>query len=276
MSDEVQTATQEEGQTPQTTNDSGEEGYQETANHGNVQNEGNPSETNDNQDDSRPPWLPQKFETPEQLAQSYKQLEGKFHTRSEDFRNSIIEEMATEANKDVPAPGDYAINLEKPDGIDFDVSEDDPMVGWFREKAHDLGLSQKEFDGFLNEYMVMDSQRGPDWNVEVKELGEHGERRLDRVDTWASANLSEGSYEKFSNIRADAATVKLFEELMELNGQPKFNMTTETQFQEQLNLDDLKAMQADPKYWRDKDPAFINKVQQGFSQYSRRKEKGAM
>jgi len=75
MSDEVQTATQEEGQTPQGTKDSGEEGYQEATNYGIVQNEGNPSETNDNQADSRPDWLPQKFETPEQLAHSYKELE---------------------------------------------------------------------------------------------------------------------------------------------------------------------------------------------------------
>jgi hypothetical protein len=30
-------------------------------------------------------------------------------------------------------------------------------------------------------------------------------------------------------------------------------------------------MQNDPKYWKDKDPAFIAKVRQGFAQYSRNK-----
>jgi len=272
MSDEVQTATQEEGQTPQTTRDSGEEGYQNDtpANYGNVSAQGNPSETNDNEADSRPPWLPQKFETPEQLAHSYKELEGKFHTRKEEFRNSVIEEMKGEADKDVPtSPGDYDVNVNVPEGMEWNVDESDPMLGWFREKAHNYGLNQKEFDSLVNEYISMDNTRGPDWNEEAEALGEHADRRLERVDTWASTNLSEEAYGKFANIRADAGTVKLFEELMELNGQPRFNMTSDTAFQETLSKDDLKAMQADPKYWRDKDPAFINKVQQGFAQFTK-------
>lgn len=269
MSDEVSTETQE-GQTPQTTTsrDSGEEGYQNDS----METQSSATETNSEQVDSRPNWLPQKFETPEQLAVSYGELEKSLHTRKEEFRNAIIEEMKGEANKDVPtAPGDYEVNVQVPEGMEWQVDESDPMLGWFREKAHNYGLNQEEFDALVNEYVAMDNTKGPDWNEEVKELGEHGERRLERVDTWASANLSEDAYNKFANLRADAATVKLFEELMELNGQPKFNMTSETAFQETLSLDDLKAMQADPKYWRDKDPAFISKVQQGFAQYSQRK-----
>ena len=58
---------------------------------------------------------------------------------------------------------------------------------------------------------------------------------------------------------------------MELNGQPQFNMTSDNAFQEVLDLNDLKAMQNDPKYWRDKDPSFVNKVQVAFEQYSKRK-----
>jgi len=270
MSDEV--SNQEEGQTQETTNrDSGEEGYQSQPD--SQGNETNTQEANSQEAVERPDWLPQKFETPEQLANSYNELQKAFHTRKEDFRNSILEEMQGEANKDVPtSPADYEINVKVPDGMEWQSDESDPMLGWFREKAHSYGLNQEEFDGLVNEFVAMDNTRGPDWNEESQALGEHAERRLERVDTWASSNLSEEAYNKFANIRADAATVKLFEELMELNGQPKFNMTSETSFQEVLNLDDLKAMQNDPKYWRDKDPAFVNKVQMAFEQYSRRKE----
>lgn len=268
MSDEV--SNQEEGQTPQTTNrDSGEEGYQSQPD--TQGNETNTQEADSQEAVAKPAWLPEKFETPEQLAHSYKEMEGKLHTRREDFRNSILEELGQEASSDVPAPGDYALNINSPEGTEVSVADDDPMVGWFREKAHDFGLSQEDFDSTINEYFQMDQARGPDWNQEVQELGEHGERRLERVDTWASANLSEEAYNKFSNIRADAATVKLFEELMELNGQPQFNMTSDNAFQEVLDLNDLKAMQNDPKYWRDKDPSFVNKVQVAFEQYSKRK-----
>ena len=56
---------------------------------------------------------------------------------------------------------------------------------------------------------------------------------------------------------------------MELNGQPRFAMTTETQFQERVTREDLMQMQQDPKYWKDKDPVFISKVRAGFEQLSR-------
>jgi hypothetical protein len=47
-------------------------------------------------------------------------------------------------------------------------------------------------------------------------------------------------------------------------------MVSETEFQEVLSLDELRSMQNDPKYWKEKDPAFIAKVRAGFDQYSRR------
>ena len=70
-------------------------------------------------------------------------------------------------------------------------------------------------------------------------------------------SLSEEGYNVFANIPASAGMVQLFEELMELNGQPQFNMISETEFQETLSLDELRAMQNDPKYWKEKDPSYI-------------------
>ena len=264
MSDEGQTVSEK---------DSGEEGYQtepnpttNAENQSVSENEETTTETVEKFD-----WLPEKFKTPEQLVQSYKSLESKFHTRKEDFKKNIMEEMASEANKDVPAPGDYEINIEAPEGMEFNIDENDPVLGWFRNTAHDLGLNQKEFEGYVKEFIAMDNARGPDWNEEVTKLGEHAERRLERVDTWANSHLSEESYNKFANMRADAQTVQLFEELMELNGQPKFNMQTSDSFQEKLSREDLQSMQQDPKYWKDKDPAFIAKVRQGFKQFTNSK-----
>jgi hypothetical protein len=48
-------------------------------------------------------------------------------------------------------------------------------------------------------------------------------------------------------------------------------MTSETQFQERVSREDLMSMQNDPRYWKDKDPAFIAKVRAGFNQYARNK-----
>jgi hypothetical protein len=116
----------------------------------------------------------------------------------------------------------------------------------------------------------MDAMRGPDWNVESENLGEYAEKRLERVDGWANKNLSEEAYNVFANVPASAGMVQLFEELMELNGQPQFNMVSESEFQEQISIDDLRTMQNDPRYWKERDPAFIARVRAGFDQHARR------
>lgn len=229
------------------------------------------SEQPQEQTQDRPDWLPSKFDRPEELANSYSELERAFYSRKEDLRNQIVAELNEQATSEAPiSPADYEINIDAPEGMEYQVSDDDPLLNWFRSTAHSYGLSQDEFNGLMNEYVQMDATRGPDWNVEAEQLGEYAEKRLERVDGWATANLSEKAYNVFANVPASAGMVELFEELMELNGQPQFNMVSESEFQEQLSIDDLRAMQQDPKYWKEKDPAFINRVRQGFEQYSRR------
>ena len=217
-------------------------------------------------------WLPEKFERPEELANSYKELERKFYQRKDELREQIVSELNDEAVSAAPiSPGDYEIEFTPPEGLEYTIANDDPMLDWFRSKAHNYGLSQQEFNEVINEYAAMDTQRGPDWNVESQALGEYAEQRLERVDSWASKSLSEEAYSAFANVPASAHMVQLFEEVMELNGQPQFNMVSPTEFQERLSIDDLRSMQQDERYWKEKDPAFIAKVRAGFNQYSRQK-----
>ena len=210
---------------------------------------------------SRPEWLPEKFKSEEDFAKSYEHLERRLHERSDNFKQEIMEELQSEAAADVPvSPADYQVLLETEEGEPFEVVEDD-MLEWWKHTAHSLGLNQQQFNGILAEYSQMDMMRGPDWNEESEKLGEYSEQRMQRIDAWAGANLSEGSYEVFANLPASAGMVQFFEELMENNGQPRFNMVSDTQFQEHVTQDDLKSAMADPAYWRDRDPAHIAKVQ---------------
>ncbi len=218
----------------------------------------------------RPEWLPEKFERPEELANSYQELERAFYTRKEELRNQIVGELNEEATSNAPiSPADYELQFEAPEGLEYSVANDDPMLDWFRETAHNYGLSQDEFNGLMNEYIQIDAQRGPDWNTESEALGEYAEKRLERVDGWAHNNLSEQAYSVFANVPASSGMVQLFEELMELNGQPQFNMTSDTEFQERISREDLMSMQNDPRYWKEKDQAFISKVRAGFAQLAR-------
>ena len=66
----------------------------------------------------RPDWLPEKFKTPEDLANSYAELERGFYQRKDDLREQIIDEINQDAMQDAPAsPADYDVNFEAPEGM---------------------------------------------------------------------------------------------------------------------------------------------------------------
>ena len=221
----------------------------------------------------RPDWLPPKFETPEQLSTSYQELERKFHTRRDEIKQELVGEINEEVQADVPvSPGDYSVELEDEDGNAIEMNQDDPALNWFRGKAHELGMTNEEFGDIVSEFTNIQSTSGPDWNEESQDLGEHADRRLERVDTWANSSLSEDAYKTFAAIPATASMVKAFEEIMQLNGQPKFNMTSSTEFQETVTKADLMSAQQDPKYWRNGgDPTYVAKVRAMAEQLARKR-----
>ena len=211
---------------------------------------------------TRPDWLPEKFNSEEDFAKSYKHLEQRLHSRSDKFKQEIMEELQSEVAGDIPeTPQDYVLSLVDESGESVEIDPEDNMLQWFQGVAHNLNLNQEQFNTIVSEYTQHNAMTGPDWNVESEKLGEHSERRHERVDAWASSHLSEEAYNVFSEIPASAGMVQFFEEVMELNGQPKFNMTSEATFQEDVTANDLKAAIADPKYWKERDPVHIAKVQ---------------
>ena len=53
----------------------------------------NPSDSGEEEAPSRPDWLPEKFETPEQLVTSYGELEKKFHSRRDDLKSEVTKQV---------------------------------------------------------------------------------------------------------------------------------------------------------------------------------------
>ena len=105
----------------------------------------------------RPDWLPEKFKTAEDMAKSYGELERGFYQRKEDLREQVIDEINQQAMSDAPASlliirSDFNARY----GMEYTVDDSDPLLGWFKGKAHEYGLSQDEFDGLINEYAQAD------------------------------------------------------------------------------------------------------------------------
>ena len=50
----------------------------------------------------RPAWLPEKFKSAEDMANSYSQLEGKLSQKEEDIKSQVMKDLEAEAYKDRP------------------------------------------------------------------------------------------------------------------------------------------------------------------------------
>lgn len=215
----------------------------------------------------RPDWLPQKFENPEQLSYAYSELEKRHYQRTDDLKKTVAEEMQEEAFADVPeVPQDYKVSED----LGMEIPEDDPMLNWWKDRSHQLGLSDKEFNGFIKEYHEMASQSGPNTELEIQALGEYGEKRVERVNEWFKSNMEQENYEVLSQMAITAPLIKSLENIMELAGQPSVSIQDNNELKDSLTKDDLKNMMKDPRYFQQNDPVFRQKVKAGFDQLAKR------
>ena len=117
--------------------------------------------------DERPEWLPEKFNSPEDLASSYTNLESKIGQKEEEIRNAVMEEIQAEAYSERPAEvGDYIL----PDVIDDEAAKDNDLLNWWADHSFENGFSQKEFEEGI---MMFHEAVNDGYNVEyeMQELG---------------------------------------------------------------------------------------------------------
>ena len=90
----------------------------------------------------RPSWLNEKFKVGK-IGKNHMmnfQLKGK---KEEDLRNTLLQELETEAYANRPASaGDYQI----PEILDEAEAATNPLLKWWADYSWNNGLSQEEFD----------------------------------------------------------------------------------------------------------------------------------
>ena len=88
----------------------------------------------------RPEWLPEKFNTPEDMATSYTNLESKIGQKEEDIRASINEELEKNFHANRPATaGEY----ELPEVVDAEQANENELLQWWANEAWENGYSQE-------------------------------------------------------------------------------------------------------------------------------------
>lgn len=162
-------------------------------------------------------------------------------------------------------------SFKLPEGVDFEFDESSPLVEKARAIAFEAGWGQEGFDQLVSAYMqekVASFQNDETmieetYQAELAKLGERGKERIDAADTFLKGTLPENQYNAIKRVATTADGIAAIEALMALSKDKAPVMPSNSQ-NDGLSEADLNSMIKDPRYWRDKDPAFIQKVTDGY------------
>ena len=226
---------------------------------------------------SRPEYVPEKFWDPEsgkireeQIFKSYGELERNFRSRDEEMRGKISGELEQERLSSRPeSPTDYEVDLPN-DYIEMGITiaDNDPLVGFWREQAHEFGLSPKQFNEALTHYVDASIKSQPDPQAEMAKLGDTGKVRAAAIGRWASRTFQAGELNAVQAIATTADGVTALEKLMEMsqNSSGPPDALTGTITSEQVSQEELASMMDDPRYIDPmrRDPSYVKRVEAGF------------
>ena len=215
---------------------------------------------------ARPEWLPEKFNTPEDLASSYSQLESKLGTSQDEMRNELIAEFEKTALEGRPdTAGDYLV----PEGLDDNLVNDNELFQWWANHAFENAYSQEEFEQGINMYAQALDANQPDLDAEKAALGENADARIEAVDLWSQKFFPEEYQDAILGLGASAKGIEALEFLM--SQMSASSMAGNTGAIQPLNEGDLQSMMKDERYWNPakRDNAYVQKVQEGFSKLYR-------
>lgn len=232
-----------------------------------MENENQPVETQVEEITSeRPEWLPEKFKSPEELANSYASLEQRMGQGEDALREKLIEEFEAAALENRPATaGDYQI----PEMIDPALATDNELFNWWAEHAYENAYSQEEFEAGIQKYAEVLQAQQPDLDAERSKLGDNADARIQAVDLWANKFFPEDYRDAVLQVGQTAEGIQALEYIMQQMGSS--SPSDDSQPVAQTSEKDLRSMMMDDKYWNPakRDAAYVQKVQEGFSKLYR-------
>ena len=210
--------------------------------------------------DERPSWLPEKFKTPEDMANSYSNLEAKIGQKEEDIRSAVMKEMEETAFSERPATSDDYI---LPESIDLDQAADNKLLNWWAEHSFENGFSQEEFQKGIEAFKdSMDD--GYNAETEMEQLGDNAEDRVEAVGLFVQQNFPEEVRDAVDSLCATANGIKAMEIVMNNMKQTPVNGSSSPTAV--LTEDKLREMMNDPRYFNpsQRDAGFVRMVDDGF------------
>ena len=150
-----------------------------------------------NQGGERPEWLPEKFNSAEDMAKAYASLEQKLSSgnQEQEAPEEVEEELVNE--EELPDGGDVEQVLDNA-GLDFDVFQQEyNEQGELSEEAYEA-LEEAGFPRSLVDNYIQGQEALNAVNTEAMYDIVGGESNYEQMVSWASENMSENDIDAFN------------------------------------------------------------------------------
>ena len=197
--------------------------------------------------------IPQKFKDPQTVAINIPAIVNSY---------TELEKKMSGQPGAPKSPEDYCINC------DHGIFESDKQVN---ERLHAKGLTQEQvqevYDLAAEKMVPMIAELAGDFQAdrEVEKLINHfgGEENWKEVSRQLLAfGQKNMPADVLNNLSGSYEGVLALHKMMK-GEEPKMSKET-TPVDKTGDMNEIKSMMRDPKYWREKDPAFVAKVTEGF------------
>jgi hypothetical protein len=209
----------------------------------------------------RPEWLPEKFQTPEDLAKSYGELSTKIGQREEEIEKRLQEKLEEEAFSQRPASaGDYQI----PESLDEQEAATNPLLKEWAEYAWENGYSQEEFSHWVNKFAEFQNAQQPNLDQVKAELGDNANQRVESAQLFLQKFFPTELQDAIAQLGSSAEGIKAVEFI-----QKQMQSTTisnQATVPAGLTQEDIESRMRDPRYYDParRDRAFIDQVNNDF------------
>lgn len=232
---------------------------------------------------ARPDWAPEKFWDPakgELRTQDLAKAHGELEQKLGKGRDGLKAEIEAERLKARPAkPEDYAIKLpekgapaglvllDKAPGEDFKpeegkkyfvVDQKDPLLAFWRDHAHQVGLSNDDFMKGVMTFAEAQAGRGAPSEDEIKafraaewkKLGDHGEARAQHAWGKLVGIVGEDKAKALEASIDSAPAIEALEQLLEKAGEPRFSPGSTGAAVAGASEEDARKIMREPDYWQ--------------------------
>lgn len=210
---------------------------------------------------ARPEWLPEKFQTPEDLAKSYGELSTKIGQKEEEIEKRLQEKLEEEAFSQRPASaGDYQI----PESLDEQEAATNPLLKEWAEYAWENGYSQEEFSHWVNKFAEFQNAQQPNLDRVKAELGDNANQRVESAQLFLQKFFPTELQDAIAQLGSSAEGIKAVEFI-----QKQMQSTTisnQATAPAGLTQEDIESRMRDPRYYDParRDRAFIDQVNNDF------------